>query len=221
MIKIENKDTERQKLSFVSDMNVSLANAIRRSALEIPVMAIDNVEITKNDSALYDEIIAHRIGLVPIKTDKVGKEAKFKLVAKGPKIVYSDEIVPSVGTSLRLPIVILDDGQELEIVCNAQLGKGIEHIKHSPGLIFYKHNLDEDILDYVSVDGEGKVSYNEAELKNKGLSEEKINEIKKIKEVNELIFNIESWGQMDVSDIFIEAIGILNKNLGELGKGVK
>ena len=70
MIKTKNLDKEKQKLSFVTDMSTSLANAIRRSVLEIPVMAIDEVEIVKNDSALYDEIIAHRIGLIPIKTEK-------------------------------------------------------------------------------------------------------------------------------------------------------
>ena len=58
----------------MTDMPVSLANAIRRSVLEIPIMAIDNVEISKNDSALYDEIIAHRLGLIPIKTSKTIKQ---------------------------------------------------------------------------------------------------------------------------------------------------
>ena len=45
-------------------------NAVRRSVTEIPVLAIDEVEIFKNDSALYDEVLAHRIGLIPLKTEK-------------------------------------------------------------------------------------------------------------------------------------------------------
>ena len=96
MIKIQDNNEERQKLSFVSDISTSLANAIRRSVLEIPVLAIDEVEIIKNDSALYDEVIAHRLGLVPIKTDKSTKEVKFKLKEIGPKMVYSSNIKPSV-----------------------------------------------------------------------------------------------------------------------------
>ena len=50
-----------EELVFTVDMNVSLANAIRRSAGEIEVLAIDECDIYKNDSALYDEIIAHRL----------------------------------------------------------------------------------------------------------------------------------------------------------------
>ena len=71
MIKTINYD--KQKINFTTDMQINLANAIRRSVLEIPVMAIDEVEIIKNDSALYDENIAHRIGLIPIKTEKTSE----------------------------------------------------------------------------------------------------------------------------------------------------
>ena len=77
MINIIDYNKEKNKISFKTDIEIDLANAIRRSVLEIPTMAIDEVEIIKNDSALYDEIIAHRIGLIPIKTEKAIKETKF------------------------------------------------------------------------------------------------------------------------------------------------
>jgi len=221
MIKIKKYEKDKGKISFITDMSASLANAIRRSALEIPIMAIDEVEIFKNDSALYDEMIAHRLGLIPIKTEKAIKHTKFKIKEVGPKTVYSTDIKPSIGTSFKLPVVILDNEQELEIVCDAKLGKGIEHIKYSPGLVFYKHSVDEDVLDYIHVDDNGKVSYNEEELKNKEVSEELLNKIKKVKEIHELEFNIEGWGQIPVKDIFPKAIDVLDKNLNELGKAVK
>ena len=63
------------------DANETLANAIRRSVSEIPTLAIDEVEIYKNDSALYDEILAHRLGLVPLKTEK-GMNSKTKIDLK-------------------------------------------------------------------------------------------------------------------------------------------
>ena len=74
MIKLKNYDKKQGKISFLTDMNISLANAIRRGVLEIPTMAIDEIEIVQNDSALYDEILANRIGLIPIKTSKVSSK---------------------------------------------------------------------------------------------------------------------------------------------------
>lgn len=221
MIKIKNYDKENKKISFITDMSISLANAIRRSALEIPIMAIDDVEISKNDSALYDEILAHRIGLIPIKTDKLIKVTKFKIKEAGPKTVYSSDMKPSIGTEYKFPIVILDKDQEIELVANANLGKGIEHTKYSPGLIFYRHNIDDEILDFVHIDDEGKVNYDKRELKDKQVSEEIANKIKKLSVVNELVFNIESWGQIEVKKIFTESIDVLDKNLSELGKVAK
>ncbi len=221
MIKIKNYNKEKQKLSFVTDMSTSLANAIRRSVLEIPIMAIDEVEIIKNDSALYDEVIAHRIGLIPVKTDRTTKEIRFRLKEAGPKTIYSTDIKPSVGTDFKLLIVILDKEQEIEMICHAKLGQGTEHLKFSPGLIYYKHNLDENILDFITINEEGKISFDENELTNKGLPAEQINSIKKLKETAELEFNIESWGQIEARDIFLKAIDSLNDNLKELEKAVK
>lgn len=221
MINIQKYDKENQKISFITDMPISLANAIRRSVLEIPILAIDEVEISQNDSALYDEILAHRLGLIPLKTDKLIKETKFKLKEVGPKTVYSSDLNPDVGTDYKLPIVILDEEQEIELVANAKLGRGDEHVKYSPGLMYYKNNLELEMLDYVYIDVEGKINYNEEELKEKGVSEELLDKIKKLSEVNELICTIESWGQIEVRDIFIRAIEVLDKNLKELEKVVR
>lgn len=217
MIKIKNYDKKNQKISFTTDIPVNLANAIRRSVLEIPVMAIDDVEIIKNDSALYDEILAHRIGLVPIKTNSA-KETKFKLVEKGPKIVISGDFKPNTDAEDKLPIILLDKDQEIEIIGHAKLGRGIEHIKYSPGLAYYKHDLDNDILDYIHIDEDGECNYDEDEMRNKKLSESEINKIRLTKNISKLDFFIESWGQIEVKDIFLKAIDVLIDNLEELEK---
>ena len=69
-IKILNKETET--LRFVlSDTSAAFANALRRIMVsEVPIMAIDDVMILENNSVMYDEILAHRLGLIPITTDQ-------------------------------------------------------------------------------------------------------------------------------------------------------
>ncbi len=47
-----------------------IANALRRILLsEVPSVAIDTVFITRNTSILQDEVLAHRLGLIPLSID--------------------------------------------------------------------------------------------------------------------------------------------------------
>ena len=64
-------DKESLKISFlVKGISPYFANTIRRAIVEeVPTLAIENVEFRKNSSILYDEMVAHRLGLVPLKTD--------------------------------------------------------------------------------------------------------------------------------------------------------
>ena len=51
----------------LTDCDLSLANALRRVMLaEVPTMCIDLVEIETNTSVVPDEMLAHRLGLVPL-----------------------------------------------------------------------------------------------------------------------------------------------------------
>ncbi|KAG9275382.1 DNA-directed RNA polymerases I and III subunit RPAC1 [Astyanax mexicanus] len=51
-------------------IDAAIANAFRRILLaEVPTMAIEKVFIYNNTSIIQDEILAHRLGLVPIKAD--------------------------------------------------------------------------------------------------------------------------------------------------------
>ena len=62
--------TEFKYVFLIEGISIEMLNALRRIILrEIPTMAIDEVIILKNDSPLYDEILAHRLGLIPLKTD--------------------------------------------------------------------------------------------------------------------------------------------------------
>jgi DNA-directed RNA polymerase subunit D len=64
------EDTPNSVTIQLEGVDRSYANAVRRFCIaEVPSMAIDDVVILENSSVLYDEILAHRLGMVPIKTD--------------------------------------------------------------------------------------------------------------------------------------------------------
>ncbi|KAG5176106.1 putative DNAdirected RNA polymerase II 36 kDa polypeptide A [Tribonema minus] len=69
--KIEVLELKADFVKFVlSDTDTSVANALRRVMIaEVPTMAIDLVTITENSSALQDEFLAHRLGLVPLRCE--------------------------------------------------------------------------------------------------------------------------------------------------------
>jgi DNA-directed RNA polymerases I and III subunit RPAC1 len=51
-------------------VDVSIANSLRRILLaEVPTMAIETVYIQDNTSILQDEVLSHRLGLIPLKVD--------------------------------------------------------------------------------------------------------------------------------------------------------
>ena len=114
-MKIISKNSD--KICFSAETNENLANAIRRHINEIPILAIDEVEISKNDSPLYDETIAHRVGLIPLKMKKGFKENEknvLKLKVKKPGIVYSSEFKGNFEiVHDKMPITLLNENQEL------------------------------------------------------------------------------------------------------------
>ncbi len=64
---------EESNSEIVFDMigvDAPLANALRRIMIaEVPTMAIENVTIYQNTSIMQDEVLAHRLGLIPIRAD--------------------------------------------------------------------------------------------------------------------------------------------------------
>jgi DNA-directed RNA polymerase subunit D len=227
-----------EEVSFISDMNVSLANAIRRSVGDVSILAIVEADIYKNDSALYDEVIAHRLGLVSLKNQKMkaGQEIEMKLKAKGKK-EEGEVLAGELGDVViypETPIVLLGEGQEIELVARAKVGTGNEHSKFMPGLVFYKHLPKIKI----SSDGERQTELaslypsvfemfgEKVKVKNAwacDLDQEDMEEYPgvNIEFDNNLVFTIESWGQIEAKEIFVESCKALKDNLSEVSKAIK
>ncbi len=255
-LKLLNK--KENKITFlVKGINVSLANAVRRSIMEeVPVMAIEEVTFVKNTSALYDEIIAHRLGLTPLSTDLKGYnliedckckgkgcmrcQLKFVLEAKGPCVVYAENL-KSKDSKIRpvypkMPIVKLLKGQTLQIEALARLGKGKQHAKFAPALVYYRSVADIKASNVSHSPEEiAKICpKNVFKVENKKLKvvdelacdlclacAEKDKNVQVQDKKDEFIFTIESWGQLDAKKIVDEAISQFNSKLKELNKKLK
>jgi DNA-directed RNA polymerase subunit D len=163
-IEILEKDDIMIRL-IVRNADVPLMNTLRRIALaEVPSMAIDEVVMIENSSILQDEIIAHRLGLAPLKTDLEGYnlpedcscESEFgcnlcrvtlTMDTEGEdeiKTIYTGELVSENPTVIpisdNIPIVKLSKGQKLKFEAYARLGKGKAHAKWQPvSMCTYKY----------------------------------------------------------------------------------
>lgn len=157
-IKLLNRE-ENKSTFLVKDTNTAYLNTLRRMTLQkVPSMAIEDVTFLENGSALYDEIIALRLGLVPLVTDlksyfvradckcKGAGCARCELVItidkKGPCTVYAEDFKsadPDVKPAFpKMPITKLLEGQNLKFEAKAILGRGKQHMKFAPGTMFYK-----------------------------------------------------------------------------------
>ena len=146
------KKEDNQMVFVIEGINVPFINAIRRiCTVEVPTIAIETVEIIKNDAKIFDEALAHRMGLIPLTTDLESMvpasecdcedhcprcSVSLLLKEKGPKTVYSKDLKsqdPQVKPVFdTIPILKLKEGEEVELEAIAQLGIGLEHAKWQP-----------------------------------------------------------------------------------------
>lgn len=148
---------------IISGVDFSFVNSVRRSLIaDIPKMAIEDVEIHlgaisddegktyESTTPLFDEIISHRLGLVPIPTDLeilsfkdecdcggegcVNCSIMYSLNKRGPCTVYSGDLEPLGDDNLRprdakIPIVKLTEAEGILIYATAVMGTAKEHAK--------------------------------------------------------------------------------------------
>lgn len=137
-------------------------NAIRRAALEeVPTMAIDYVIFYDNTTALTDEMVSHRLAMIPLRSDTALERYRkpeecntpnppddcytslYLEAETGPQeelMVYSKDLRPQedpevVPVHEDIPIIKLGPNQRVVLEARARLGRGKEHIKWSPSTV--------------------------------------------------------------------------------------
>lgn len=165
-INVSSLDNEKIVME-IKGMDPSLVNALRRIVIsEVPTMAIEKCNFYQNTSIIPDEVLAHRLGLIPILADanlfnyySEGEEYSefnyltFKLhviCEKEPINVYSNEIkwVPQGNQLSRIKktgpvhddilVAKLSPGQEIEVELICVKGIGKTHAKWAPGTSYYR-----------------------------------------------------------------------------------
>ncbi len=156
---------------LIEDTNPEFVNSLRRAIVsEVPVLAIEDVYFLKNKSALYDEMLALRLGLIPLKTDLKsynlqeecsckGKgcakcQVKLSLNVVGPCNVYAKDIVSSDPSVIPIYpdmiIIKLLKDQEISLDAVAVLGRGANHAKWCAGLAYYQEVPEINISSGIS-----------------------------------------------------------------------
>jgi len=166
-VKLRQNEKFFAQVEFI-DVNYSFVNSIRRSLVSmVPCLAIHEVDFHMGSlgayvdeesgeekeyesiSAMFNEIVAHRIGMLPIPTDEktieafgdsIGDDSKqpdimYSLHKQGPCTVYSGDLEPVNGdTTLTIPetsvpIVKLAEGQAILVYAKAKMGTAKQHAK--------------------------------------------------------------------------------------------
>jgi DNA-directed RNA polymerase subunit D len=155
-VEVVEKSNERIVVRF-SNIPRQYVNSLRRLAIsDVPTLAIDDVVVLENSSVMHDEAVAHRLGLIPLRTDPgrfvmppecdckstlgcskcrvllvLDAEANEKtMVVTSGELVSEDEMVKPV--SKDIPIIVLAPNQKLKFEAYARLGIGKDHAKWQP-----------------------------------------------------------------------------------------
>lgn len=180
MPSLEVLSQDEQRISIkLKGIPLQYANALRRICLNgVPVFAIDTVDIVENTSVLADEGLAHRLGLIPLKTDL----SEFKDLAdiktddstnrvmltldsgetNETRTVLSSELTSEDNfvkpISEKIPIVELAPGQRIKIEAYARLGRGLEHAKWNSSNISVLTETDKDDEKILTIESTGAIN---------------------------------------------------------------
>jgi len=235
----------RKARFLVRGLTPAFANGIRRAIVaDVPTLSIDGVRFVENSSVMFDEMIALRLGLVPLTTDPddfaEDDVVTLALDVEGPATAYSGDLRTSEPTvrpaDENVPIIELKEGQRLELEADATLSTGKDHAKHQGGVaVGYRHlqrvevvgELDEfeaadqepNILRGVIETGDGELVATD-EFDNDLTKRYPGKELRVEDVPGAFVFHVESDGSMPVEELVVRAVGSLEDRAAELEEKV-
>ncbi len=244
-MKLDVIERAEDRLRFLlKGVDVSFANALRRAIIsEVPVFAIEDVYIYDNTSPMWDEYIAHRLGLIPLRAEwgtyDEQSEARFLLDKEGPATVFSGDLVPETpGVEVvdpEIPIVHLAEGQRLRLEAVAKVGAATVHAKWQAGLASFRPVVRIDVKNsdairevFPDFDFDALSAANDSPT---GVPDDLYNLIDEVlekhpdaavvsKKDDVFLYYVESYGNMPVNTLIKAAAQTLVRRLEELHEKV-
>ncbi len=171
-LEITNENDEKVSVK-IKGVPLQYANALRRICLNgVPIYAVESVDVLENSSVLADEGVAHRVGLIPLKTDLESSKAdnendkimltldsgisdETRTILSGDLKSQDSNVVP---TSDNIPIVTLAPGQSIKFEAYARLGKGTEHARWNSANVATLTDTEKDDEKLLTVESTGALN---------------------------------------------------------------
>ena len=171
-LEITNENDEKVSVK-IKGVPLQYANALRRICLNgVPIYAVESVDVLENSSVLADEGVAHRVGLIPLKTDLESSKAdnendkimltldsgisdETRTILSGDLKSQDSNVIP---TSDNIPIVTLAPGQSIKFEAYARLGKGTEHARWNSANVATLTDTEKDDEKLLTVESTGALN---------------------------------------------------------------
>jgi len=159
---------------------------------------------------------------------------------EGPEAVYAEHIKSQdpkvVAKHPKTLIVKLLEGQKIKLIATAKLGSGKEHIKFSPGSVYYKGNPEIKVgkvtnakeVQSMCPRNVYKLEGTKLKINNKDdciLCNACVDASDKAIEVKasnkDFIVTIEPWGQLDPKEMVSTAADIISRQAKEVTEAIK
>ncbi len=234
---------ERAARFVVRGLTPALANGIRRAMVaDVPTFSIDTVRFVENTSVMFDEMIALRLGLIPLTTPlddfEIGDTVTVALDVEGPDTAYSGDIKSAddlvVPADENVPIIELKEDQRLEFEADAVLDRGKAHAKHQGGVsVGFRHlqqvHVGDDIGEFDEQEPQilrGVIETDEGELVltsefGHDLTERYPGKELTVEDVpGAYVFHVETDGSFAVEELVLRAAETLGDRADELHDAV-